>query len=330
MTPPPSRAVCLVASLLLCACPDDDPPAAPDSKVIDQGATDNALVDGQSKTPDGPAGTDGPPPPDIKQVKDGPVAPDAAVKLPTAAEVLKACIIWGSCIPDDGVNDCMRDYYGKGKEVSAAFPCLAKTKACQGTKACLNVWHVNGPPCGRGMKGSKCSDSKTVVACDDQWAFFWDCKKLFGVGCLKGQCSSGATCTGSGAHCKGKMRMYCKSGVEVFDESCGQYELTCKKGFCAGHGAACTQSACKGDVAHLCVSGHVRTLNCKAFGAGFSCKATATGARCQQAAECDPDASKWKETCEGDKAVLCHAGKKVKVDCKTLGFSSCVKGLCKP
>jgi len=301
---------------LFCACSDDDTPKADSAVTADKGTGDLKVApDGKKPQPDGPATPDG---------------PVASLKADT---VLKACVIWGSCVPDDGINRCLHNYYGRGKAYgSSSYACLVKTKGCAGIKTCANFWVSMGAPCGPGKKDSSCTDKDTMVQCDDSLAFHANCTKVFGVGCHSGsgQCGTGATCSGNTYTCKGSHRLRCVNGVEVYDEPCALHGLTCNKGLCAGSGAACTSSTCKGDVAQLCVNGFGKTLDCKALGAGFSCKTASWGAGCQQASECDPSTAKKSATCEGDKVVLCHAGKKVKVDCKSLGFSSCSNGLCKP
>ena len=112
---------------------------------------------------------------------------------------------------------------------------------------------------------------------------------------------------------------------------CPRVGLSCRKDMCAGPDEACGGLAkCEGtDKIAFCVGGYRLRMKCSALGAGFSCKPSAvTGARCQQATQCNPDTAKGTETCTGTKLNLCSGGKTVQVDCKALGFSGCSAGSC--
>jgi len=316
-----------VLSLTAAAC-DDDTSGTPDAAKAD-----SAVADGPSKgdtTADGPS-ADGQPAGDAKTV-DGPTGSDGPKPAYKAADVLKACVLFGSCIPDDGVNDCLRDLYESGVEIDTAIPCLAAGTGCAAVKSCLGVWFTVGAPCALGKHDEVCQGATELVSCDDSLAIHVDCAKLFGagVGCTNGACSGGS-CTGTGSSCKGGQVADCKNGQEEYEwPPCSVVGLTCDQGDCVGPDEACSAAKCEGDVAAFCVKGRFKRLDCAAMGPGFSCQTTANGVACRQATQCDPASSKWQESCNGDTLTVCHAGKTETVDCKALGFTGCGTHGCTP
>lgn len=296
-----SLLIALTLVIPLAGCPDDSP----------------ASSDGGTSGADGtPPGADG---------GGGPV---------TADTLLAACLRFGSCVPDDGINACLRSYTDDGDAFSAGFSCLAASSACGGLKACTGLWVKVGSPCAAGSHDQKCLDQSTSYGCDDQYGFYIDCNRWFGASCLSsgggGNCATGQSCTGTARSCKGGSVVRCSGGAEVHEEPCAQLGLGCSGGQCAGDGPACTAGRCDGKVAVRCIGGKESKLDCAGLGAGWSCALSKGEARCRQGSACDPQDSKRKETCEGTKVVLCHGGKTVKVDCTAHGFSSCQKGLCLP
>jgi hypothetical protein len=323
----------MLAVLVVTGACDDDTSGTPDAATGDSavadapqsqsdGASDGKVAD--DKAVDDKGTGDGPQP--------GADGPKASHK---ADDVLKACTLFGSCIPDDGVNDCLRDFYEDGEEVDSAIPCLAKAAStgCAAVKSCLGLWFTVGAPCGPGKHVEVCQSTTEMVSCDDSLAIHVDCPKLFGagVGCKNDACSAGSTCTGTSSTCKGGYAVDCKNGQEEYEwPPCPLVGLKCQGGSCVGPDEACTTSKCEGDVAALCVNGGFKRLDCAALGPGFTCKTTASGVACRQGTQCDPATSKKAETCNGDKLTVCHAGKIETVDCKALGFSGCGKTGCLP
>jgi hypothetical protein len=324
----------LALALLGAGCSDDNgqPPPADtgggDTVAADAAKADAAKADAPA---DAPAGEQG--------QQDAKTSSDALSPTASSAEVLAACTIIGSCVPDDGVNACLRGVYGQDQDFSkAVLQCLAKTKGCAGVKSCLGVWISQGTVCGPTQPDSQCTDANSVVWCDDSLGIHADCQKIFGVGCKsfgsgtksEAECSSGATCSGTTKGCVGGNGTKCKNGIETFDEPCVIAGLKCNAGKCVGSMEACTQSKCEKDVVALCVRGYYKRMDCKGFGAGFSCHQSASGARCVQGTACEPDTSKHKEGCNADKLTVCHAGKVQTVDCKALGFTGCSLYGCTP
>jgi hypothetical protein len=238
-------------------------------------------------------------------------------------ELLRACVMIGSCIPDDGANVCLRGYLGKGELAEAAAACVAKASGCAGVKSCIGIHSQVG--CPAGAKRSCSGDS--LVICDGQLASYLDCKKLYGVGCVTPasgdpRCGTAAACTAPS--CKNDLIVSCDGGQESYSDNppCGLLGLGCQGGKCAGADGACAVSSCKGDVAALCVGGGLRNIDCGALGGGFACS-QGGNVHCERATECDPASSKHKETCDGDQLVVCYGGQRTKVDCKALGFAGC-------
>ena len=98
-----------------------------------------------------------------------------------------------------------------------------------------------------------------------------------------------------------------------------------------GPGDPCSATVCQGTTLLACLAGYARSVDCPSFGAAFSCATNAYGTkRCSQGSECDQDTGKGGESCVGDSLQVCYGGKLTTVDCKALGFSSCVGKRCQP
>lgn len=123
---------------------------------------------------------------------------------------------------------------------------------------------------------------------------------------------------------------------------CGDLGLLCagdvKSGppYCVGAGAACELDpnvehnlgyysaregfACESEtMMRTCVGRGEHLVDCAQLGKGFKC-IPGSPTRCGLAAECEPSDPVM---CDGDSLVVCDAGKIRKVDCKSLGFTSC-------
>ncbi len=144
-----------------------------------------------------------------------------------------------------------------------------------------------------------------------------------------------------------------KEGYEYEEFACGEHGLACdvESGEidpdCVGTGPACelpTDSwltdgnafdyrlggiACESaTMLRSCVGRAEKVIDCADLGIGFKCL-PGPEPHCGFAAECTADAP---VTCDGDSLVLCNAGRIRKVDCKTLGFTTCDanRGICGP
>ncbi|HMY16640.1 MAG TPA: hypothetical protein PKA58_09995 [Polyangium sp.] len=123
---------------------------------------------------------------------------------------------------------------------------------------------------------------------------------------------------------------------------CGDFGLVCASEVvggppdCVGEGAACEVDpawsynlayysfregvACESEtMMRACVGRGEHLVDCAQLGKGFTC-IPGTPTRCGLATECE---ASDPVRCEGDSLVVCDAGKIRKVDCKSLGFTSC-------
>jgi hypothetical protein len=87
--------------------------------------------------------------------------------------------------------------------------------------------------------------------------------------------------------------------------------------------------ACENEtIMRACIGGGEKLVDCSTLALGFKC-IPGDQPHCGFASECDrPDTV----TCDGDSLVVCDGGRKLKVDCKSLGFTSCNSklGVCSP
>ncbi|EYF08170.1 hypothetical protein [Chondromyces apiculatus] len=276
----------------------------------------------------------------------GPLDPEAA---------LRAAVLVGSCLPDDGINRWLEQFYtGRGgDEIDTLFReklgCLeAKTNGCEGVTECLGVTVDLTGPC-----ATSC-DGNVYEACDDSLHFQHDCGAIGKTCSLEaGGCVTepvGATCDYSTyvASCVDGTPRACL-GVEASGPACASLGLTCgDTSFgdvgCIGNGPACdaltgsTVSvnfdegiACDGENLRTCVNGFEHNLDCATLGQGFTCQTASFGAFCGLDAACEPGTGA-SLGCDGDSVMVCNGGRMDRIDCKLLGFTGCDTqlGLCVP
>ncbi|MRG93861.1 hypothetical protein [Polyangium spumosum] len=277
----------------------------------------------------------------------------AGPKDPGAA--LKAAIFVGSCVPDDGIQRVLNRFHterGTPDELALTnyTQCFAeKANGCQAVEECLGVKIDLSGPCMPTCTGD------VLKVCDDQLAFTVDCSKV-GTTCseAEGNCVGaampGPTCDPGSfqASCQDGAPRVC-NGSEVSGPVCADYGLTCKDApfggvACLGTGATCQTDlvgpleinydkglACDGTALRACVNGGEHAIECGTLVTGFTCQTMGVANFCGLANECDPTPGN-DTTCEGDSVVICNAGKIEKIDCKSLGFTSCnaTFGTCGP
>jgi hypothetical protein len=107
--------------------------------------------------------------------------------------------------------------------------------------------------------------------------------------------------------------------------------------YCQGEGPRCVGpietevnldplgTGCDGNVLQACVAGREDSIDCRNWGSNFSCQQVGSAYFCGEASECDP--ATYQYTCEGTEIVFCDAGRLVRVDCTSFGFTSCQEGL---
>jgi hypothetical protein len=324
------------------------------AQVVDAAPGDGPVPDGQPIPVDAPSHVDlpTPPPPDTGSVLDVSSTLDSSVVSPggTAAQVAVYCAKSLVCSPIPHplmptVNACIQQTYGWNGLQTSQIACLgAGTAGCSDLATCMGMSFGSGTCT---TYASTCTGDINTLCTPGppSYTMIVDCKKAYGAVCVTFSsipgsfafCSTGKTCSGTSApYCSGNLFVSCLSGTEMILMSCAQAGLVCRAGVigCAGPGAPCTgtKSTCSGpNIISYCINGYSLSVNCTALGVGFSCKpSTATGARCQQDTQCDPDKASGTETCTGSMLNICNAGKKEQVDCKALGFSGCASGNCTP
>jgi hypothetical protein len=122
--------------------------------------------------------------------------------------------------------------------------------------------------------------------------------------------------------------------------ACSLFGLECRvessNAWCVGTGEACSAAefayfdvyyagqGCNGARLNACVRGGSADLDCSLFGTDFSCQTSGSAFFCGTASECDP--ATHEKSCDGTNVVFCNAGKLTRVDCTSLGFTSCIDG----
>jgi hypothetical protein len=263
-----------------------------------------------------------------------------AVALPYSIDdLVKVCVVDAACTPTStphSVNECLQHALGLGTPPASAYACFGKkTNGCKAMLDCTGG-SITAKTCA-GSSPSCAGDLYTICLGGTQ-EIVLDCKKALGTTCYSPTlgCSPGAACSSPSPTptCKGSSRVQCAAGKEFLLGSCTTYGLPCRDGVCAGPGEACTgtSSSCESSAQiAFCYSGYRMRVGCSDLGSAFTCvSSSTTGARCQQATQCDPDTAKGKETCVGTQLQLCVGGKTTLFDCTSAGFTGCSGGLCTP
>lgn len=289
----------------------------------------------------------------------GTSGPTPVASYPLDPAVLtKAAVVLGSCVPDDRANGILSSWLtdivdpaSDDGHVRGAAACLATHGGgCAAVQSCLGMKVEIVPGCTEGCAGS------VATGCDGDAAFRVDCAKL-GQICDRGSCraASGAACDGGTfvSTCEDYDRpSRCSGGKVALGTRCSDWGAVCLDApggsgkACVGTGAACTATGystknvlldsglgCEGTQLRACVAGGEALIRCEDVATGLTCQSFGgTSFFCGKAAECDALSMKGKDTCDGDSVVVCDAGKIVRVDCKSLGFTGCnaTYGVCTP
>jgi hypothetical protein len=273
------------------------------------------------------------------------------------ADVARAAVFIGSCMPDDGISFNLKAlYWHKGgqswfdKTVRDRLTCLkGKTNGCKGAEECFGYHQDMTGPC-----ETTCNDG-VLTACQGTTKFQIDCK-LGGLSCSveARNCVPPVTptcdVTTFQSRCDaGVPVVECENGLEVRMPTCTDYGLECgtlnsNEVACRGTGPVCETGtlktrgdsvdydrgiACEEQKLRACVNDGETVVDCGKLGKGFICQ-SGTSAYCGLATECVPGAS---ATCEGTNVVFCNAGRIEKIDCAALGFTGCTDafhGTCAP
>ena len=280
---------------------------------------------------------------------------DAAVAPSEWETALRAGVIMGSCVPDDGVQRVVAGVmYGSRlfKNVLDADPivaCLANASGgCGSFERCGGFAFSVDPACAFGCVGNR------LTACDDEWKYELTCPS--GTTCD----AENRTCAPTGAvacdvetfveRCDGTKPIGCEGGFEQPYDDCGRAGLGCVVdsgyAYCVGTGASCdindyspyvegrTGTCVDGATLAACVGAKRSTIKCADVADGFTCQTTGDVSFCGLGNVCNPLDQTLEPTCSGTSVVLCHAGEEVPFDCVSAGFTGCAigvdGGLCVP
>ena len=251
----------------------------------------------------------------------------------TQDELVTGCVLFGSCIGGDGINDCFTDV-APIVPVDAWRCMIAAGSDCTASRACFGFSVATVTSC-----TERC-DGDTTVQCDGNVELRTTCGSPFAPG---PHCSltnfgqpecNGGTCTDPSHACDGTVAQLCDTDtgtLEVAD--CADFALDCVNGACTapGGGGTCvdgTPSACSGTAIQRCESGTTALFDCPSRVIGSTCIAgTATSdTYCGYDTACVPE--KGTETCTGTTVNFCAAGVAGNVDCTSLGFTQCLNGRC--
>lgn len=312
--------ICVAALALFSAvtgCDDNDPEPTNDAGVLDA-------------TSDSTTGTT-------------PIHPSRLSEddISRVAVLLNSCdFLTNSPVVDDGLFRTTTGLRNQLGDVISYMPivnnleCFKGANNCADIDACLSIERLeNVPPeeCDTcdGNKYTKCAPTPFRFDCTTLGATCMD-----GQGCketLKNRCGS-ASCGDN------ETAILCEDDASLTFK-CGDFGLTCGDDIsvCHGTGNTCDNHSlnfivdyteggirCDGDNSLVsCIGGKEATFDCATVAPGFSCQRVDGHSFCGQAAECKANAI---ATCDGDAINFCQAGKNVSVDCRTLGFTTCVDG----
>jgi hypothetical protein len=280
---------------------------------------------------------------------DGPKDPDVA---------LRAAVILGSCLPDDGVNRILQRIYSRRGDLAGFLPsdyteCISShANGCAALEACFGITVKRATaPCDATCNGA------VLHACGDGLEYEANCSKI-GLACsAEERTCVPATGPGPGPACDfSTFTPSCQDGAPLFCNDyetrgpvCADYGLVCGTPpfgdvACLGTGPSCTPGvvsvqeihydegiACNAEKLRACINGGEQEVDCATLVKGFTCQTSGTASFCGLAGACDPTAGA-DATCEGDSVVVCNAGRIDKVDCKSVGFTGCnaTWGTCSP
>jgi hypothetical protein len=249
----------------------------------------------------------------------------------TQDELTNACVLFGSCIGGDGVNDCFTDIV-PALPPSAMRCIIAAGNDCVASRACLGFTFSMVTSC-----TERC-DGNTIVECEGSTIEFrGDCDSPLSTGptCFIGnfgrpECGV-STCTVESRTCAGSVAQECDVDTGILGElDCGERNLECANGVCTspGGGGACTDGTpthCTGAAIESCSNGTTELFDCPSLISGSTCIA-GIEPFCGYGTACVP--TKGAETCTGNTLNFCAAGVVGSVDCTSLGFTQCLNGQC--
>lgn len=280
-----------------------------------------------------------------------------------AAILLRAAVVTGSCMPDDGINRHLTRlrapgwYPGPYAPPPDSLECLATAASgCDAVASCLGYVLTIGESAD--CASEQCTGS-VFQFCNDAASLTLDCARFdrvcqAGVGCVEALPAAVCDETSFAPACTPEGRGQVCDGGLVEGARCPELGLACAGGECVGSGAACSETSlgtsinaipsyegveCSGDVLRSCVGGRLHEEPCAALGPDFHCQViednpTCAGPGCSPvyfcglAGECvpgemPPGASGTGESCEGTSVRVCNDGRLESINCQSLGFEGC-------
>ena len=285
------------------------------------------------------------------------------------SDAVRAAGVLGSCLPYQTPNAALWQLYTRRgswdidlfSDIYARdVACLAsRRRGCQALHDCLGLDVVRL----RGRCLPAC-DGTILKFCLGQNHYIVDCSR-YGMTCAthSAQCAQAIipkfTEVRWVSRCDDDRPVFSDFSFEFLGPECGPYGLQCEerlpgtgpygtslKGHvCRGEGDPCASDhvpyridytegvSCQGKDYNVCINGSVHNMSCDELGPGLTCQSRMERGRkrvyCGLGDECS-----WedKSRCEGDKLVLCNAGRIERISCLELGFASCNPqiGVCVP
>ncbi len=254
-------------------------------------------------------------------------------------DLVEACVRSTAC----GINayayvsQCVDSYYtlhrryGHGTLYANVYHCVNDAKAdCDAIFKCYGAKR-GASACDTTYKAS-CSGGRATFCDLSNMILTFDCSAV-DLTCAvnktytsDAKCGKGSCSVGYPARCEDDQLIHCENGIISIDD-CPAQGLTCGavdgRAECVGNsGEACSAgsytSSCKGDVAHSCTKGRVRSEDCSERTYHTNCK---DGACVETHSQCTTGSL---DRCNGEKLEACLDGKWKTFDCKGMGFGACL------
>lgn len=269
---------------------------------------------------------------------------------PPAPNVLRACVIAGSCAlgqssvgitwPHFSPGACL-DAFGRLGWYESGLgnvsdPDLAqRLLKCTTTSDCAKLYACFGGnwiSLSRCREGGKCQKDQMLALNNN--AAYLDCS-AFGATCTdlwsgaQRACCNAQPCkTAPWIKCSGAKGTYCHGWAAFLAFDCAATGRVCNAdhaAICRGTGAACKPgqpTTCAGSVATFCSGGRLASHDCAKSPYRSGCAAGTPYRACKPAGKaCDPQ--QYMGQCAGSQLKVCQDGDIVSVDCKALGFAGC-------
>jgi len=291
----------VVLNFAACSSSSDAPPSTAEAGV-DEASTPSALS--KYRMPTEAGSSEG-----IRFGEGG--APTACAAKPSPnADIVRACVLRTSCIPDEPpykISDCISQNLVANGDNSA---CVKTAVTCNAMNECLDQG-FNTKECKYGDHGTHCYDD-VIINCDGTPRSYYDCKK------------SGKTCfldedaSTTRFPCLGDFAPPPYPDPTIDCSQWNSYPARCTAA--GGPGPEAGGGGPAKEWAVYCYSGLTLGVNCSAL--GKECVQFPDGAECRDklgAGYCTPQ-NEGKQSCSGSSLVACNGGRNEKRDCSATGL----------